>query len=176
MKTLTPFFFILFLTISLTKSFAQNYRNEVMKINNYVVKTSGHSKELSNNISPYQEFLDVEGLIFNQYPPDDPQTDDTQNWIEKGIWKSNDSFFLTINEGEWVISFTIYNKDFQVSIGDRVFTIGDSREETLAKLDLGYVFHKDNQNVVRFFYGEAFFYIYFKEDKINYFKFENTSY
>ena len=176
MKTLTPFFFLLFLTSSLTKSIAQNYRNEVMKINNYVVKTYGHSKELSNDITPYQEALGVEGLTFKQYPPDDPQTDDTQNWIKKGIWKSDDSFFLTINEGEWVSSFSSYNQDFQVSIGDCVFTIGDAREETLEKLDLGYVFHKDNQNVARVFYGEAFFYIYFKEDKINYFKFENTSY
>ena len=174
MKTLKTF--ILLFLISLGAGYAQNYRNEVMKINNYVVKTYGHSKELSDDITPYQEALGVEGLTFKQIPPYDPQTDDAENKIKIGSKETGDRFILYVNEGEWVSSFSSYNQDFQISIGDRVFTIGDAKEKTLAKLDLGYVFHKDNQNVARFFYGEGFFYIYFKEDKINYFKYENTSY
>ena len=168
--------FILFFLLNIGNGFAQDYGNEPMKINNYMVKTSGNSKELSDDITPYQEALGVEGLEFERVLPEDPLTDDSENWITIDDLESPNFSMITINEGEWVSGFSISDTRFQICLGDRVFTIGDSREETLAKLDLGYVFHKDNQNVVRFFYGEAFFYIYFKEDKINYFKFENTSY
>ncbi|MDB9837084.1 hypothetical protein OAC51_09310 [Flavobacteriaceae bacterium] len=168
--------FIFFFLLNWSNGFTQNYGNEPMKINNYEVKTYGHNKELSDDITPYQEALGIDGLTFNQYPPDDPQTDDPENWIRMGEIGSSDRFFMIVNEGEWVSSFSNYNQNFQVSIGDRVFTIGDAKEETLAKLDLGYKFYKDNQNVARFFYGEGFFYIGFKDDKIHRFRFGNTSY
>ena len=131
---------------------------------------------MSDSVEPYQQALGVEGLSFKQIPPYDPQTDEAKNRIKVGNLGSEDRFIMHINQGEWLISFTIYNNDFQISLGNRIFKIGDSKNETLEKLDLGYVFHKDNPNVVRVFYYDAFFFISFKEGKINRFKFENTSY
>ena len=175
MKTFKITFILLFLLI-LSHGVAQDYGNETMKINNYVVKTSGHSKELNDDITPYQEALGVEGLTFKRILPEDPLTDDPENWIKMGEWNSDNFFFITINEGEWVSGFTIYNKDFQVSLGDRVFTIGDAKAETLAKLDLDYEFYKNNQNAVRIFYHEASLIIGFENDKISDFSFDNLFY
>ena len=168
--------FVLFFFLNWSNGFTQDYRNETMKINNYVVKTSGNSKELSDDITPYQEALGVEGLTFKQIPPYDPLTDDARNRIKIGSKEAGDRFIMSVNEGEWVSGLSSYNQDFQVSIGNRVFTIGDAKEETLAKLDLGYKFYKDSQNLIQFFYGEGLFFIGFKDDKIRYFIFENTSY
>ena len=168
--------FILFFFLNWSNSFTQDYRNETLKVNNYVVKDVGYSKELSDNITPYQEALGIEGLSFKRILPEDPLTDDPENWIRIGSRETKDFFMLVINEGEWVSGFTNCNSKFQISIGDRIFKIGDTKEETLIKLDLGYEFYKNNQNVVRIFYYEASLTIGFKDDKIRCFNFDNLFY
>ena len=62
MKTLT-------LLLCMTSVIAQDYGNEIMKINSYVVKTYSYTKELSNNIKPYEQALEVVGLSFKQIAP-----------------------------------------------------------------------------------------------------------
>lgn len=168
-------FIFIFFILCITSLTAQSSDDEIMRINNYVVKTYSHTKELSNSIKPYEDALGVKGLSFKQIAPDDPQTDDTQNWIEIGDWKSKDSFFLRVNAGEWVSGFSIYNSSFQVSIGNLTFKIGDDRSTTLHKLFYSKrVIH--SKNLVQLFYDEGLFYIGFKKNKISHFRFENTSY
>ena len=90
-------------------------------------------------------------MTFKRILPEDPLTDDPENWIRMGEKGSSDRFFMIVNEGEWVSGFLSYNQDFQISLGNRVFTIGDAKAETLAKLDLGYKFYKDRQDLIYFF-------------------------
>lgn len=176
MRKIFLFLILINVSFNLLAQDYYDYGNETMKINNYVVKTYGHSKELSDDITPYQETLGVEGLSFKQILPDDPQTDDIQNWIRIGNYASPNFSKITINEGEWVSGFSISDSRFQISIGDRIFTIGDAKEETLAKLDLGYKFYKNKQNVIQVFYQEASLTIGFKDDQIRYFNFDNLFY
>ena len=176
MKTLNTTL-VLFILLYSCKGHTQDYGKEVMKINDYVVKTVGYSKELSDSVEPYQQALGVEGLSFKQYAPDDPQTDDTENVIRIGDKKVGNRFSMSVNEGEWVSGFINYSQDFQISIGSRVFKIGDTKEETLAKLDLGYEFYKNKQNIIRIFYYEASLTIGFNEnDNVKYFNFDNLFY
>ena len=168
-------FKFIFFILCMTSVIAQDYGSEIMKINNYVVKTYSHTKELSNSIKPYEDALGVKGLSFKQIAPDDPQTDDTQNWITLGDYNSPNFSMITVNEGEWVSGYSINDPKFHISIGDRVFKIGDSWKETFYKLNLGIKFTMPKE-YIKVFYNDAILTIGFMYYEIRYFHFENTSY
>ena len=128
---------------------------------------------MSTTITPYESALGVSGLNFTRIEPYDPETDPAQNMIDIGSSELKESFIMSIQEGEWVSGFSNYRPEFEVSLGNRVFKIGDTKAETIAKLDKGY---SGSTDVLKIYYEEASFVITFSNDKIYHLYFSNNFY